>query len=232
MTHREFRALFPEFAAPSWAAWNSVEDCIFGVEPEDGALVRRLTGRTALPSAPVSEFWAIKGRGGGGSRFVARLACYFAAGRQHQIAPGERIYIGVFAPDKKQAGITFGYIRGLLRSVPALASLIENERADSIDLSNGKTIEVIAANQSAPRGRAYCITIVEEGAFLSTDDSSAEPDRELIRALRPALARVPGSLLVVISRRMRCRASCIGCGRRSSARMTRTCWCCRATRRP
>ena len=34
MTHRQFRNLFPEFTAPSWRAWNSVEDCLFGIEPE------------------------------------------------------------------------------------------------------------------------------------------------------------------------------------------------------
>src|SRR5205823_3647213 len=71
MTPREFRALFPEFSAPSWAAWNSIEDAIFGLAPDDADLVRRLTGRAALPTAQVSEFWAVKGRGGGGSRFVS-----------------------------------------------------------------------------------------------------------------------------------------------------------------
>src|SRR5262245_48987475 len=65
MTHRQFRNLFSEFTAPSWRAWNSVEDCLFGLDPEDPALMRRITGRTTLPTAPASELWAIVGRGGG-----------------------------------------------------------------------------------------------------------------------------------------------------------------------
>ena len=111
---------------------------------------------------------------------------------------GERIYIGVFAPDRKQAGVTFKYVIGLLRSVPALAALIERETRESVALSTGITIKVISARIAAPRGRAYALAIVEEAAFLP-QDQDANPDVELLRALRPALARVPGSLLAVVS---------------------------------
>src|SRR5262249_5940743 len=37
----------------------------------------------------------------------------------------------------------------------------------------------------------------EEAAFLD-DEQSANPDVELLRAVRPALARVPGSLLAIV----------------------------------
>jgi hypothetical protein len=199
MTHRQFRNLFPEFSAPSWRAWNGVEDCLFGVEPEDAAFVRRVTGRTTLPSAPVSELWAIVGRGGGKSRFVGRLACYFAAGREYRRVAGEHVYVGVFAPDRKQAKVTFAYIRGLLNSVPVLKALIVRETTDSIELSNGIVVEVLTASTAAPRGRGYAVVIVEETAFLPVDENGADTDRELLRAVRPALARVPGSVLLVIS---------------------------------
>src|SRR6185503_13466489 len=59
-------------------------------------------------------------------------------------------------------------------------------------------IEVISARFASPRGRSYTLAIVEEAAFLPTDES-ANPDVELLRALRPALARCPGSLLAVVS---------------------------------
>jgi hypothetical protein len=198
MTHREFRALFSEFAAPSWAPWAAIEDTIFGVEPSDPDLVHRVTGRAVLPSAPVSEFWAIVGRGGGKSRFAARLALFFACARSYPRVAGEHVYVGVFAPDRKQAAVTFKYIVGLLRSVPALDRLVRNETKDAVELSTGVVVEVITAGVAAPRGRAYALVIVEEAAFLPADDS-AEPDVELLRAVRPALARVPGSLLAVIS---------------------------------
>jgi hypothetical protein len=57
---------------------------------------------------------------------------------------------------------------------------------------------VITASIAAPRGRAYALVIVEEAAFLP-NDASANPDVELLRAVRPALARVAASLLVVVS---------------------------------
>lgn len=196
-TPREFRALFPEFSAPSWAPWNAIEDAIFAIAPSDLDLVRRVTGRTVLPRSPVSEFWAVKGRGSGGSRFTSRLASFFSTAREYRRAPGESIYCGIFAPDRKQSGVTFRYVLGLLRSVPALDALIVNETKDSIELSNGVTIEVITASTGAPRGRAYALVIIEEAAFLPAD-SAADPDLELLRAVRPALARVPGSLLAVI----------------------------------
>ncbi len=197
-TPREFRSLWPEFSEPSWAAWGSVEDAIFGVEPANPELALRITGRDRLPSEQVAEFWGVVGRGGGKSRFCARLAVYFACGRTYRRAPGERIYVGIFAPDRKQARVTFSYVRGLLKTVPVLERMVTRELRESVELSNGVSVEVITASKAAPRGRSYALAIVEEAAFLPVGDS-AEPDVELLRALRPALARVPGSLLVVVS---------------------------------
>ena len=176
MTLLDFMNLFPEFLALSWNAWRA---------------------RLALLTPNVRELYAVVGRGAGKSRIVALLACWVAS-REYRRVPGESIFIGVFAPDRRQAALTFRYITGLLKSVPALAALIVAERVDSVELSNGVTVEVITASVAAPRGRAYALAIVEEAAFLPTDQS-ANPDVELLRALRPALARVPGSLLVVVS---------------------------------
>ena len=116
-----------------------------------------------------------------------------------QEAPGERIYVGCFGPDRRQASLTFRYVVGLLRSVPEPAALIEREGAESVDLKNGISIEVVTASRAAPRGRAYALVVIEECAFLPADDGSANPDVELLRAVRPGLARVPGSMLVVVS---------------------------------
>jgi hypothetical protein len=176
LTPVQFMNLFEEFRASSWDGWR--------------AQLARVTPNTR-------ELYGIAGRGSGKSRIVSVISgCYSV--RAYRRAPGEYIYIGVFAPDRKQAGVTFRYVIGLLKGVPALEALIVNESRDSVELSNGVIIEVITASTAAPRGRAYALAIVEEAAFLPTDDS-AHPDVELLRALRPALARVPGSLLVVMS---------------------------------
>jgi len=191
-TPQQFRLLWPEFDADSWAPWASIEDAVFGVEPEDTELVHQVTGRETLPVEQVSEFWAIVGRGGGKSRFCARLAVYFACGRSYKRVPGERIFVAIFAPDRKQAAVTFRYVLGLLQAHSALERMIIRDLRESIELDNGVTIEVITASKAAPRGRSYALAIVEEAAFLPSDDAT-DPDKELLRALRPALARVPGS---------------------------------------
>jgi hypothetical protein len=163
-------------AAASWDGWR--------------AILGRLT-------PDIREFYAVAGRGSGKSRIVALLACAYAT-RRYPRAPGESIYIGVFAPDRRQAGLTFRYVVGLLRLVPELAALIEDETRESVTLRTGVVVEVITASTAAPRGRAYALAIVEEAAFLPNTDIAADPDVELLRALRPALARVRGSLLAVI----------------------------------
>jgi hypothetical protein len=176
MTPVEFLSLFAEFRTSSWDRWR----CILA----------RLT-------PAIREFYVIAGRGSGKSRIAALLACCYAC-REYARAPGEDIYIGVFGPDRRQARLTFKYIVGLLRSVPSLAALIVNETRESIELSNGVVIEVLTASTAAPRGRAYAVVVVEEASMLPVDEHAADPDVEIVRAIGPALARVPGSLLAVI----------------------------------
>ena len=98
MTLLAFLHLFEEFQAASWHTWRGI--------------LARLT-------PAVREFYAMVGRGAGKSRIAALLACFFAS-RAYPRAPGEYIYVGIFAPDRKQARITFRYVWGLLRSVPSL----------------------------------------------------------------------------------------------------------------
>jgi hypothetical protein len=172
-----FASLFPEFRQPSWDAWKDI--------------IRRL-------SDDVRELWVVAGRGSGKSKIVSLIAAY-ASTRSYPRTAGEFIYAAVIAPDRKQAAVTFRYIVGLMKSRPELEALIVAERADSIELVNGVIVEVVTASMVALRGRAYAVLIIEESAFLQPDESGANQDVELLRAVRPALARVRGSLLCVIS---------------------------------
>lgn len=123
---------------------------------------------------------------------LARSVGRIPAGRR-----GSRFH-RVFGPAQRQARLTFNYCRGLLKSRPDLEALIVRETANTITTSTGVTLEVLSATMAAPRGRSYALAVVEEAAYLPQTDS-ANPDVELLRALRPALARVPGSLLAVVS---------------------------------
>lgn len=190
------RRALPE---PSWRPWRSVIAAALGRVPEDPALVRRVTGRRHLPTRPVKELWCIVGRGGGKSRASVTLTVGMAVcSRFDHRAPGEQIFHALISPDRKQSAVDLSYAKGLLHGSAALESLIVAEGREFIELRDNVIIEVITASSAAPRGRSYNVVDVGEAAHLPTDQS-AEPDRELLRAARPALARVPGSLLLVVS---------------------------------
>ena len=97
----------------------------------------------------------------------------------------------VIAADRKQARVIMRYVKGLLQSVPMLAQTIEGERQEAIDLSNRVTIEIHTASFRTVRGYTIVAALCDEIAFWRTEDS-ASPDTEIIAALRPAMATVPG----------------------------------------
>jgi phage terminase large subunit-like protein len=113
-------------------------------------------------------------------------------------APGERGTVLVIAASQKQARVIFRYIRGLLTGVPLLARMIERETADTFDLDNGVSIEVGAASYRTVRGYTVVAALLDEIAFWPTDDA-AEPDYEILAALRPGMATLPNAMLLCAS---------------------------------
>jgi hypothetical protein len=188
------------FANASWSAWKVVAAAIFALPLSDTALAvfQRLTGRIQPPSRPIREAWLAVGRRGGKGRFAALLAVFLACFRRHVLAPGEHGVVMVLATDRRQARVVFGYIAALIDAVPMLGALVTRRTRDSITLSNGVVIEVHTASFRAVRGYTILAVILDEVAFWR-DDSSANPDAEIVAALRPAMATVPDALLIGIS---------------------------------
>src|SRR6185295_8327127 len=73
-----------------------------------------------------------------------------------------------------------------------------NRTSDAIELSTNCRIEVLSARSAQLRGRAMPFGCVDELAFINPDEASADPDTQILAALRPALALNNG-LLVCIS---------------------------------
>ena len=140
------------------------------------------------------------GRRGGKSRFAALVAIFLACFRDYRtvLAPGERGVLMIIAADRRQAQVVKRYISALLQAVPMLAAMVEHETRESIVLSTGVTIEIHTASFRAIRGYTCVGAICDEIAFWRTDDS-ANPDTEILNALRPAMATVPGAMLLGIS---------------------------------
>jgi hypothetical protein len=88
------------------------------------------------------------------------------------------------------------YTAAFVRMIPGVS--ITRDTGDELELSTGIMIAVQTASFRTPRGFTCLAAIIDEIAFLRSDDA-AQPDREILRAVRPSLATVPGSLLLAIS---------------------------------
>jgi hypothetical protein len=173
-------------------------------EPADEAglaIYRERTGRTAWPTAPFTEAAVIVGRRGGKSRTLALVAVYLACFRNYgpYLAPGEVATIGILAVDKGQARAIFRFVLGLLKAVPMLEPLIVRRDSETIELSNRVHIEIATASFRSTRGYTYAAVLADEVAFWRSDETSLNPDVEILRALRPGMVSIPGSVLVMAS---------------------------------
>jgi hypothetical protein len=188
------------FPAPSWLAWRAWVCAVFGLPmtEAEAAIFRACTGRPTLPTAPAREIWTIAGRRSGKSRMAAFCTAYLAACRTYRLAPGEHGRVPIVSPSKSQGQIIFNYALAMIESIPALAGLIARKTIESIDLTNNVSVTIQTASFRTPRGFSNVAANFDEAAFWR-DDSGANPDAEIARAVRPALASVPGSLLVSIS---------------------------------
>lgn len=190
------------FRGASWDVWRVLLRALFGLalSGEELETFRRHTGRQTPPEAPAREAWLVVGRRGGKSLIAALVAVWLACFRDYSklLTPGERGTVMVIAADRRQARVVFRYILGFFRAIPALARLIERETRDSLDLTTGITLEVHTASFRAVRGYTVIAAILDEVAYWPSEES-ANPDAEIINAIRPGMATVPGALLLGIS---------------------------------
>ncbi len=82
------------------------------------------------------------------------------------------------------------------RSSPLTSNRVLRER---VELHNGVNIEVHTASYRTTRGYTCIGVVCDEIAFWRTDDGSANPDVEVLQALRPGMATVPDALLLGLS---------------------------------
>ena len=191
-----------QFAGESWAAWRTLLAGFYGLplDSTERKTWKLLTGRATAPKSAHDELWLVVGRRGGKSLSAALLAVYEAAFKDYtdKLAPGEKATVMVLAADRRQARSVFRYIGGLLDGNPMLSRLIIKRDAESIELSNRTVIEVHTASFRSVRGYTIAAAICDEIAFWR-DEGSANPDTEIINALRPAMATLGGKLICLSS---------------------------------
>jgi hypothetical protein len=186
----------------TWRAWFVFLRALFGLPmtADDLALYKQCTGRDEPPAGGAREAWLVVGRRGGKSMVLALIAVFLACFCDWApfLSPGERGTIMVLAADRRQARTIYRYAHAMLARIPMLAELIERETAEAIDLTNGVTIEIMAASFRSVRGYTVIAALCDEIAFWRSEESS-NPDAEIVAALRPAMATIPDAMLLCAS---------------------------------
>jgi phage terminase large subunit-like protein len=184
----------------SFGHWLTIHAAIAG-EPLDDAgreVFERFAGRPYDPPGPGgwSTVVILSPRRCGKSLFAATQVA--AAG----FRPGPRntwcVLVG-----QDRAGAT----KSLLATVSdffdesnggLLHQTVLNRTAETLELSSGASIAVWPSRPAAVRGIAARIAIIDEADFTSTEGGE-DKTRQLVAAIRPAMATVPNSRLILIS---------------------------------
>jgi hypothetical protein len=185
----------------SWLAWRTLLVASMGEEltADERTLFKQFTQRDHEPLERVEEFVAIKGRRGGGSRSASVIAAYLAGLCQYpRLARGERGVCLCVAADQRQADVILDYTEANFRNSPVLAQLIQSRAQRELRLNNGIDVEVRASDFRRLRGLTFIACVADEMAFWQTDDS-ANPDTEILAAIRPGLATTSGPLFLISS---------------------------------
>ena len=185
----------------TWTAWLVVLKAIFGLAMTAEDLVVFLTPHRAHISAQrgFKETYLIIGRRGGKSFISALITCFIACFIDFKpfITVGETLVVMCLARDKEQARIVFRYVKAILNYIPALRSMIVDQRTDEIELTTGVTIMVKASDFGGVRGPTIACVVADEIAFWPSQ--GANPDDEVLSAIRPAMATIPDAKLLCIS---------------------------------
>ena len=187
----------------TWRAWFIVLKALFNLPIEDADDLKTLQDCTGLvnpPSERIQEASIISGRRSGKSFVTSIIGVFLACFKDWTpfLTAGERAWVFIIAVDREQAKIIKGYVSGILNSSKILRGMIDQELKEEIHLKNRVSIGIKTCSFRGVRGYTVACAILEETAFWRSDES-ANPDSEVITALRPALTTIPDSLLISIS---------------------------------
>jgi hypothetical protein len=190
------------FAGPSWRPWGAVAKIISGerLDAEELALALRCTGRTRLPARPPKRLYLLVGRRGAKSRFASACAVHAAVATDWRsvTAPGEQAVILLLAVDRAQATICRNYCGGLIEASAVLRNEIVRQTESLIELRNGAAISIGTNDHRSVRGRTVAVLVGDEASFWASDGESSSSDEEVVAAVEPSMAMVPGGGLTVL----------------------------------
>jgi hypothetical protein len=200
---RDPKVFGPFFSGETWDAWFVFLAALFALpmDHQQLAIYTKHTGRSTPPTTPHHEAWLVIGRRGGKSFVLATIAVFLATFKDWRcyLGPGEVGTVMVIAADRRQSRVIMRYCLGLLKAVPMLKQLIESETRETIRLRNRVVIEVHTASFRTTRGYTIVAALLDELAYWQTDELSADPDVEVINAVKPGMATIPDAMLLCAS---------------------------------
>lgn len=186
---------------PSRAVWRVFWKAADGLplEPDELTVYRLHTGRTTAPTIPARECWLPAGRRGGKSENMVTRATWRAIATDWHalLSQGEVGVIPLVAADRDQARNSLAYLKGLTKHA-TVAPYVVRVLKDAVEFRTGAVVKVATASWRSTRGYTMLDAILEECAFYAVE-GSANPDEEILGAIRPALLTVPGARLYGIS---------------------------------
>jgi hypothetical protein len=186
---------------PSWRAWRVMLIAAMGeaLNPDERALFRKFTGRDYEPGQMVEELWLVIGRQAGKSWAAAVLAAYIAGFCEYpELSLGDRGVVLFLAKNMEQARVSFNRTARIFDKVRWLDKLVDKRSANTLSLNNGVDLAVRAASSSGVRGFIVVGVVADEICFWPIGES-ANPDTEILNALRPALGTTGGPLIALSS---------------------------------
>ena len=185
------------FAGDTFDAWRAVAKMLDGLSltQDEAALYRQITGRKELPTEPFTEAYLVKPRRAGGTLFAAAVGLHAALDDyRERLGPGEWATVALIASDKRQARQMISYVKGLIEDSAVIGAEVVKNVEESIEFAHRTRLEVHTPSFRSTRGYSYAACVLDELASFS-DDLSANPDIELVRAVRPGLSNLRGRLL-------------------------------------
>jgi hypothetical protein len=191
----------PWFPGETWDRWRTVLKAAYALPmtAEEIEFFRSIAERDP-PTKPVRELWCIVGRRGGKDSVASVIAAHSAAlfSEGHRLRPGERALVACLAVDRDQSKVVLNYTRSFFTDIPLLQHMVERETATGFELNNNVDVSISTNSFRSVRGRPILCAILDETAFWR-DENSATPDEETYKAIKPALASIPGSIIIGIS---------------------------------
>ena len=189
---------------PSRQPWRVFWKAVYALPmgKQELQLYRRHTEREDPPTAPVREAVGVIGRRGGKSQNGGALQAVYSAisfdAARHKIAPGETVTVPLLAADRKQARQLINYVGGLCE-LPEVRPFVQRRIKGLIQFKTGVDVTITTASYRGTRGYTCPAVICDEISYWRTEDDAANPDAEILAALRPTMSTIQGALLLMLS---------------------------------